>query len=223
MIEINNLEFRYPRATFRLKVRQLSVAAGERVAVVGPSGSGKTTLLNLVSGISVPGAGSVRVAGCEIGSLDDRGRRAFRVRNIGAIFQQFELIEYLPVRENILVPYLISRTLKCDESVDRRLQELAETVGLQDKLARPVRKLSQGEQQRVAICRALLPAPRLILADEPTGNLDPVNKRKAIDLLFQQCRAADLTLVAVTHDTGILDGFDRVIDFSQYIEQGESA
>lgn len=200
----------------------MSIANGERIAVVGPSGSGKTTLLNLISGISVPGKGSVRVAESEIAGLDDRGRRAFRVQHIGAIFQQFELIEYLPVRENILLPYLVSRALKHDVTVDRRLQELAETVGLRDKLSRPVRQLSQGEQQRVAICRALLPAPRLILADEPTGNLDPVNKQKAIDLLFQQCKAADLTLVAVTHDTGILSGFDRVIDFSQFI-QGEDA
>ncbi len=93
---------------------------------------------------------------------------------------------------------------------------MAGQVGIADKLGRRVRRLSQGEQQRVAICRALLPAPQLVLADEPTGNLDPANKRKILDLLFQQCAARNLTLVAVTHDLGILEGFDQTIDFEQF-------
>jgi putative ABC transport system ATP-binding protein len=216
MIEIQDLRFSYPRSGFRLHIDHLAVPRGQRVAVTGPSGSGKTTLLNLISGISLPESGRVGVGGAEVSSMSDVARRAFRVRHIGFVFQQFELVEYLPVRENILLPYLISRSLALDESVRRRVEELAEATGIRDKLDRRVRQLSQGEQQRVAICRALLPSPQLILADEPTGNLDPANKHRILELLFSQCVANELTLVAVTHDASILDGFDRTLDFGAY-------
>jgi ABC-type lipoprotein export system ATPase subunit len=220
MIEIRQLTFAYPNSGFRLRIGQLRVAKGERVAIVGPSGSGKTTLLNLISGISVPAAGGVNVDETNISGLDDRQRRNFRIRRIGAVFQQFELVDYLSVRENILLPYLITSALKMERLVYERVDELARQTGLTDKLGRRVRLLSQGEQQRVAICRALLPSPTLILADEPTGNLDPANKTRALDLLFEQCQLGELTLVAVTHDHAILGGFDRTIDFADFLDKG---
>jgi putative ABC transport system ATP-binding protein len=107
--------------------------------------------------------------------------------------------------------------MQLDRDVRQRADDLAAQVGMADKLGRRVRQLSQGEQQRVAICRALLPSPQLILADEPTGNLDPGNKRKILTLLFEQCAARQLTMVAVTHDVAILDGFDRTIDFDDFV------
>ncbi len=216
MIQIEQLQFRYSRFGFQLKIDQLHIARGDKVAFVGPSGSGKTTLLNLISDISLPLAGQLLVGGHDVAGLSDRERRDFRIGTIGAVFQQFELVEYLNVRENILLPYLINPSLKLDASVRSRAEELAAQVGMADKLTRHVKRLSQGEQQRVAICRAMLPSPRLILADEPTGNLDPANKRKILDLLFERCLADQLTLVAVTHDHNILDGFDRTVDFETF-------
>ena len=216
MIDIQQLVFEYPKSDFRLSVDRLQVAAGERIAVVGPSGSGKTTLLNLISGIVVPQAGRVDVAGRQVSALSDSQRRDFRAASIGFIFQQFELVEYLSVLENILLPFMINRSLRIDSEVLRRGMELAASMGLQDKLSRKIRRLSQGEQQRVAICRALVTEPPLLLADEPTGNLDPRNKGLTIRLLFEFCRRQKATLLVVTHDLGILEGFDRQIDFAQF-------
>ncbi len=216
MIHAENLRFAYPRSEFELRIDDLLVEAGEKVAVVGPSGSGKTTLLNLISGISVPDEGRITVMDQPVGTLGDAARRRFRVSSIGAIFQRFELVDYLSVRDNILLPCWINRALPLDADVRQRASELAEQTGIGDKLHRRVTRLSQGEQQRVAICRALLTRPALILADEPTGNLDPVNKQIILDLLFQHCAENDLTLVAVTHDSNIVDGFDRIIDFAEF-------
>ncbi len=220
MIDIRQLTFEYPKTDFRLSVERLQVTTGERIAVVGPSGSGKTTLLNLISGISVPQSGTVEVASRQVSSLSDAQRRDFRAGSIGFIFQQFELIEYLSVLENILLPFMINRSLRMDVEVLARANELAASMGLQDKLARKIRRLSQGEQQRVAICRALVTHPQLLLADEPTGNLDPRNKDLTIRLLFEFCARQKATLLVVTHDLGIVAGFDRQIDFAQFRDGG---
>ena len=216
MIEIENLRFRYPRSDFVLDLPQLSVAAGEKVAIVGPSGCGKTTLLNLISGIVVPDSGSIEVADHAVSNLSDSARRNFRIAGIGMVFQQFELVEYLNTRENILLPFSINSTLKLDSSVRAAAGELAQAMGLGEKLSRRASQLSQGEQQRVAICRALITQPNIILADEPTGNLDPRNKHLILDLIFGQAEQNKQTLVVVTHDMGILSGFDRTIDFEQF-------
>lgn len=220
MIDIRQLRFQYPTTDFRLIVDRLQVAPGERVAVVGPSGSGKTTLLNLISGISVPQAGTVEVSGRKVSALPDAQRRDFRAASIGLIFQQFELIEYLSVLENILLPFMINRALHMGGEAIQRSKELAASVGLHDKLGRKIRRLSQGEQQRVAICRALVTQPKLLLADEPTGNLDPRNKDLTIRLLFDFCARQNATLLVVTHDLGIVSGFDRQIDFAQFRAEG---
>ncbi len=219
MIEISNLDFVYPRSSFRLNIENLTIAKQEKLAIIGPSGSGKTTLLNLLSGIEIPRAGKVLIDGTDVASLKDRQRRDFRIANIGFVFQQFELLDYLKVKDNILLPFFINASLAV-AATDRQRKErtlaLARSMEIEDKLQRRPTKLSQGEKQRVAICRALVIEPKLILADEPTGNLDPATKKKTLDLLFEQAQANGQTLVCVTHDMGILDGFDRVIDFADF-------
>ncbi len=216
MIGITSLEFSYPSGEFRLEMPEFTVGRNEKVAVIGPSGSGKTTLLNLVAGILTPKAGSVTVNGTDVSSLGDSGRRAFRITNIGFVFQDFELLDYLDVMDNILHPYRITRALKLDGEVRARAAALASDMGIGDKLGRLATDLSQGEKQRAAICRALLPRPHLILADEATGNLDPANKIRILDLLFRAVEQHGATLLAVTHDHELLDRFDRTFDFMDF-------
>ena len=216
MIDIRALEFAHPGSGFRLHIPSFALGDGERLAVIGPSGSGKTTLLNLVSGIITPRRGQVRVAGTDLGSLSDARRRAFRIRNVGFVFQDFELLDYLNVLDNILHPYRITGALRLDRTVRARARQLADDLGVGDKLARHPSHLSQGERQRVAICRALLPEPRLLLADEATGNLDPRNKGRIMDLLFASVADHGATLLAVTHDHDLLPHFDRVVDFADF-------
>jgi len=212
-IDITDLDFSYREGTFRLAVPTLIVKPAETVAVIGPSGTGKTTLLSLIAGVAVPDLGSINVADTDVTKLNDAARRAHRIRHIGLVFQEFELISYLDVLDNVLLPFRIDPALKLDRSVRDRAQQLIADVGLADKHHRPVTRLSQGERQRVAIARSLVTGASLLLADEPTGNLDPRNKTRILDLLFDQVSARGVTLVAVTHDHGLLDRFDRVIDF----------
>ena len=215
-IEIEHLRFRYPRSQFELDLDLLDVAEGERVAVVGPSGCGKTTLLNLISGIMVPNSGTVKVGGEVVSKMSDAKRRDFRIAKVGMVFQQFELVEYLNARDNILLPFAINQSLKYNDSIGDKAAGLAYSMGLKGKLDRLPAKLSQGEQQRVAICRALIADPKIILADEPTGNLDPKNKRIILDSIFAQADINNQTVVVVTHDMSILGGFDRTIDFEDF-------
>jgi putative ABC transport system ATP-binding protein len=216
MIQIESLEFNYPQGEFRLSIPRMTVEHGEKVAVIGPSGSGKTTLLNLIAGISRPRQGSITVANQRISDYRDARRRNFRITEIGFVFQDFELLDYLNVIDNILHPYRITRALKLTRRVQHRAVELAEGLGIGNKLKRYSSELSQGEKQRAAICRALLPRPRLILADEATGNLDPRNKGRILDLLFDNVASSEATLLAVTHDHELLPRFDRVVDFLDY-------
>jgi putative ABC transport system ATP-binding protein len=216
MIHIESLIFHYPSGEFRLEIPEFAVARGEKIAVIGPSGSGKTTLLNLIAGIMTPVKGSVRVENRQVSELGDAERRNFRITTVGFVFQDFELLDYLNVLDNIVHPYRITGALKLDKSVKRRAALLAEEMGIGDKLKRMADDLSQGEKQRAAICRALLPQPKLILADEATGNLDPDNKIRILDLLFQAVDQRDATLLAVTHDHELLSRFDRIIDFRDF-------
>ncbi len=223
MIQIEQLLFRYPRSPFVLRIKELTIADGEKVAFVGPSGSGKTTLLNLISGITVPQQGHVRVDDFSISGKSDSQRRDFRISHIGFVFQQFELLSYLNLLDNILLPYRINRALELNAAVRERARELTAKLGIADKSLRYPRQLSQGEQQRTALCRAVIARPKLILADEPTGNLDEENKQIALDLLFQQSAEHRATLVVVTHDLGILSGFNRVIDFREFRSAEDAA
>lgn len=222
MISVENVSFAYGTGDFRLNVPRLSMQSGERLAIVGPSGSGKTTLLNLVAGILSPDSGRIVVAGKDVTALTDTERRQFRASHIGFVFQDFALLDYLPARQNILYPYRITPALKLDQAVRERVEVLAEACGIRDKLDRHPAALSQGEQQRVAICRALVTQPKLILSDEATGNLDPESKGRILDLLFEQASEAGATLLAVTHDHELLPRFERVIDFAGYREVVEA-
>ena len=216
MISIHDLDFRYSRGGFRLQVPALDVAAGERVAVVGASGSGKSTLLDIVAGIRKAAAGEVTVGGNALAELSDAACRDYRIKRIGLIFQAFELLEYLTVRDNVLLPYRIGRALKRQADIDARLDKLAGETGIAARLDRYPEQLSQGERQRAAICRALITAPELILADEPTGNLDPENKQRVLALLLEQVANHGATLVMVTHDHDLLEPFDRVVDMRDF-------
>ena len=221
MIAINNLEFSYPTGNFFLHIPEFSVDKHEKLAVIGPSGTGKTTLLNLIAGIIRPSRGSIKVDDTAVNQLIDAQRRQFRITSIGFVFQDFELLDYLNVYDNILHPYRITKVLHLDPPVRQRARKLAEEMDIGDKLKRRATDLSQGERQRAAICRALLPQPRLILADEATGNLDPENKSRILDLLFRAVEEHDTTLLAVTHDHELLKRFDRVVDFGDFKDFGK--
>jgi len=223
MINIQNLEFHYPGGQFKMSIPDFQISKGEKVAVIGPSGSGKTTLLNLIAGIITPQNGTVSVADAQISELGDRERRDFRISSIGFVFQDFELLDYLNVFDNVLHPYRITGALTLSKAVRARAEALTQEMGIGDKLKRKPNDLSHGEKQRVAICRALVPQPKLILADEATGNLDPDNKTLILDLLFSAVREHDATLLSVTHDHELLKRFDRVIDFQEFQTKKESA
>jgi len=216
VIRIEKLDFAYPQGPFRLVIDELHIEPETSVAFIGPSGSGKTTLLHLAAGIITPANGRIVTGGHEVSALPEGARRDFRIRHVGLVFQEFELLEYLSVLDNVLLPYRISPALTLDRGARDRALELIRRVGIADKAGRLARRLSHGERQRVAICRAVLPQPRLLLADEPTGNLDPANKDTVLDILFEYARDTETTMVAVTHDHEILGRFDRVIDFKSF-------
>jgi ABC-type lipoprotein export system ATPase subunit len=216
MISVSDLEFRYGEGEFRLQVPSLELERGAIAACIGPSGSGKTTLLNLIAGIIVPQDGRVTTNEVEVTDLPDDQRRSFRITNIGLVFQEFELLDYLSVLDNILLPYRINPALKLEAAVKDRAAKLAEQMGIGDKLERHPGKLSQGERQRVAVCRAVLPEPALMLTDEPTGNLDPANKGRVLDLILDYAKQSGATLLTVTHDHDLLQRFERVIDIKEF-------
>ena len=215
MIELRDLEFRYEQSSFALQIGQLGLQDKEHVALIGPSGCGKTTLLNILAGVVLPGTGTVRVANESLTQFSDAQRRDFRIRHLGLVFQNFELLDYLTVRDNILLPLRIGRGLSVTQELCQHAEDLAARLDIADKLDRHPPQLSQGERQRVAVCRALLLQPSVILADEPTGNLDPANKFVVLDLLLDHARESGATLLTVTHDRELLDRFDRVLDFSE--------
>ena len=222
LITIEGLRFQYSEGDFYLHIPKLEIDAGAKVAVIGPSGSGKTTLINLLAGIVPADGGHVTVHGVTLDQLNDAERRRFRITNVGFVFQDFALLDYLTILDNILHPYRINSALTLTAQVRDHAARLAATMGIADKLNRYVHHLSQGEKQRAAICRALVTGPPLILADEPTGNLDPANKSHVLQHLFHHVEATGATFLAVTHDHGLLGRFDRVINFQDF-DQPERA
>lgn len=216
MIAIENLTFQYRDGDFHLHIPRLYIDAGAKAAIIGPSGSGKTTLIHLLAGIIPAASGQIRVDGAPLDQLGDAERRRFRITRIGFVFQDFALLDYLTILDNMLYPYRINRALDLTPQVREHAIHLAAMMGIEDKLKRHPHHLSQGEKQRAAICRALVTRPPLLLADEPTGNLDPTNKLHILQLLFQYIDDHGATLIAVTHDHGLLSGFDRVIDFQSF-------
>lgn len=215
-VELCDVGFRYPGGDFALDIPSLAIAEGERVACVGPSGSGKSTLVNIIAGVILPERGRVIVDGDDVTGLAENERRARRIRTIGMVFQEFELLDYLTALENILLPYRVSGALKLDRDVVARARELARTVGVEALLGRLPARLSQGERQRVALCRALLTEPSLVLCDEPTGNLDRATATGAIDLVFEQADRHGAAVLVVSHDHDIIARFDRVVDVREF-------
>ncbi|MEM6470282.1 MAG: ABC transporter ATP-binding protein [Planctomycetota bacterium] len=212
MIELSDLEFAYSHQEFSLRVDHFRVDAGRQVALIGPSGSGKSTLLNLMAGIFAPHKGSVIVDGRELGSLSSSERSDLRITSIGLVFQSFELLEYLTVLDNLLLPYRLSSSLNLTAEARHRAVELSQRLEISTKLNRYPSQLSQGERQRVAIGRALVTRPVLLLADEPTGNLDPHNKKQVVDLILDNATQQNVALVMVTHDYSLLDRFETLYE-----------
>jgi putative ABC transport system ATP-binding protein len=212
ILKVNNLSKVYGKGDTQIKALDdvhFSVDKGEFVAIVGPSGSGKSTLLHILGGVDTPSSGQVLVDGTDICTLDQTKLAIFRRRQIGLIYQFYNLIPILNVEENITLPLLLDeRSLD-----DARLKEIVTTLGLGDRIGHLPNQLSGGQQQRVSIGRALINTPALILADEPTGNLDSNNSKEIIALLKLSNKRYHQTLILVTHDRDIALQADRIITF----------
>jgi putative ABC transport system ATP-binding protein len=193
-----------------LRGLDLDLARGEFLVLVGRSGSGKTTLLNLLAGIDLPSAGDVRVFGTALSSMSEQQRTRMRREHVGLVFQFFNLLPTLTVEENLLLPLELSR--KLDAAGKRRALDLLDQIGLADKRASFPDRLSGGEQQRAAIARALVHEPQLVLADEPTGNLDDENAARVLELLQRLLRPQRKSLVLVTHSQQAAAIGDRVLE-----------
>ena len=191
-----------------LDIPALELEENAQMAIRGASGSGKTTFLNIIAGILRPDSGSVYVRGTEISGLSESKRDRFRAENIGYIFQTFNLLQGLTALENVALGAWCGPRTNPD-----RCREVLEKVGLENRMHYYPRALSTGQQQRVAVARALVNKPGLVIADEPTGNLDPEFARDAIDLIRTQCREENAELLLVSHDPRILDQFDSVLPF----------
>ena len=195
------------RALTVLRDVDLDIEEGDFVAILGPSGSGKTTLLGLLAGLDSPSRGSVRIAGTDLTPLSEDERARFRRTAVGFVFQSFQLIPSLTARENVQVPL----ELRGDPDVARRAEALLARVGLADRLDHYPAQLSGGEQQRVALARAFVNEPRVLFADEPTGNLDAATGEAIIELLEELNRERGTTLVLVTHDPNLAGRARRTI------------
>ncbi|MEE4279012.1 MAG: ABC transporter ATP-binding protein [Halieaceae bacterium] len=202
MITATNLGKRVAMASGELAILkgiQLEIKSGETAAIIGASGSGKSTLLGLLAGLDTPTEGDVTIDGTSLGDLDEDGRAALRGREVGFVFQAFQLLPALTALENVMLPL----ELKGDDRAGPRAAEFLERVGLADRQDHYPRQLSGGEQQRVAIARAFAGSPRILFADEPTGNLDRATGTRIADLLFDLNREEGTTLVLVTHDLSL--------------------
>lgn len=214
-IAVDGLTFRWPRqARDCLAIPHLAVAPGERVFLHGPSGSGKSTLLALLSGVLVARRGRVSILGQDLAVLPGRHRDGFRVDHIGILFQQFNLIPYLSVIENVTLPCRFSarRRASCGDDARVEASRLLGHLQIADDLhARPACELSVGQQQRVAAARALIGRPEIVIADEPTSALDAGRQRAFLDLLAAECAAGGAALLFVSHDERLAARFDRSV------------
>ena len=210
MIEIENLQLKLASDAGEVKILNgidLRIGAGETVSIVGPSGSGKTSLMLLLAGLEQASAGRVRIDGAEITALGEDQLALFRRRNIGIVFQAFHLIPTMTALENVATPLELAGAAAASE----RARAALEAVGLGHRLAHYPSQLSGGEQQRVALARAIAPGPKLLLADEPTGNLDLETGEKVIDLMFGLQQRQGATLLLITHDAALARRCDRII------------
>ena len=210
VVKVENITKSYGKGDTKVdavKNVNLSINKGEFVAIVGPSGSGKSTLLHLMGGVDKPSSGKVYINGVDICSLNEKDLAIFRRRNIGLIYQFYNLIPVLSVTENILLPAELD-----NRKIDKEyLNDLLKTLGLKEKENNFPNELSGGQQQRTSIGRALINRPSIILADEPTGNLDSKNSKEVIELLKLSVKKYNQTLIMITHDNNIALQADRVI------------
>ena len=212
-LQVTDLHFAYPRGEACVRVRSLEVAGGETVALVGPSGAGKTTLLRLVAGILEPKAGGIVFDGEDLRAMKPLARRQWRLSRMGMVFQDFALMDYLTVEENLLLPLELGAGPQAAHRT--RARALVDQLEVGRYWDKRTAELSQGEQQRVAIARALVHEPKLLLADEPTASLDSTRKMTAAKLMLNEARGGKAALIMVTHDPELLPLFDRVINLEE--------
>ena len=209
-LHLHDLHFQYGSGEGRVTVRELTVQAGEAVAIVGPSGAGKTTLLRLIAGLLEPQRGRIHFEEQDLRALSPQGRRQFRLNRVGVVFQDFALLDYLTVAENLVLPQALGGG--ASDSHRAKARSLAEQLEVARYWDKRSGQLSQGERQRVAIARALVHDPKLILADEPTASLDSRRKEVAAGLMLNNVRERKAVLLMVTHDPELLPLFDRVVN-----------
>ena len=211
MLELKNIKKSYVEANGNslpiLSIPTFSVARGEQTVLWGRSGSGKTTLLHVIAGIRSADAGSIRIDRIELTRLSEAGRDRLRAAKLGYVFQTFNLLPAFTALENVMLGMTFARGRR-DQA---RAAQLLDRVGLASRATHKPQKLSVGEQQRVAVARALANRPQLLLADEPTANVDPANQQLVVDLIRETCREEEIALILVTHAQEVADQFDRVV------------
>jgi putative ABC transport system ATP-binding protein len=229
ILEIRDLRFGWPGSEPLLSIPQLDLARGESIVIRGPSGCGKTTLLSLIAGVLVPQSGSIQLLGQELSRLSSSARDRLRGEHMGVIFQQFNLLPYLTVLQNVVLPAQLfsSRSENIRQhpgSLTQEAERLLGALGLDSALwGRPAHQLSVGQQQRVAAARALLGSPELIIADEPTSALDEDLQQEFMQLLMQQVHVTKAACIMVTHQRSHGAFVDRVIEFSSLNAGGAKA
>jgi len=224
IIQFRNVKYKWPRQDhYLLQINDLRIKKGERVFIKGVSGSGKSTLLSLLSGLVVPLEGIIEILNADITTLNSAKRDMFRANHMGLIFQQFNLVPYLSVFDNIILPCRFSdirlqKALTKSKTLKEETLRLLKQLGIDSSelVEKPVTELSVGQQQRVAAARALLGHPEILIADEPTSSLDSIHQKEFLDLLFEETTNSDTTLVYVSHDTRLTDNFNRIIDISEF-------
>ena len=220
IIKLTDVRFRWPGwPPFSISVDKLSVREGEKILLLGESGSGKSTLLSLICATLLADSGTVVIGGTEIKTLSGWARDRFRAEQIGVIFQQFNLLPFGSVLDNILLPLRFApiRRRNCNDA-PRKVVELCKDLGLPDNVeTTKAANLSVGQQQRVAVARALIGQPPILIADEPTSSLDEANQDNFLDVLFEQVRVYNSTLLMVSHNPRLSEGFDRVLHMSEIV------
>lgn len=216
MIELTNIQKIYKtgrESVEALKNVSFHIKTGEFVVVVGASGSGKSTLLHLIGALDKPTSGEIRVNGRVLADLSDKGLSYYRNEEIGFIFQEFHLLQHLNILENVQVPSLFNKTMQIKKKkIKQKAKELLKMFGLEARLSHRPSEISGGQKQRVAIARALINNPKILLADEPTGNLDSITGKKIIQLLRKIQIEQKITTIIVTHDREIAKNADRIIE-----------
>ena len=215
ILQIRDLHFQYPASDFKIEISDIKITQGSKIAISGKSGSGKTTLIHLISGILKPQSGEILFFDKSITDMNDNDIRKHRISNIGFIFQEFELLDYLNVMDNLVLPYKINKSLSLDEEIKDKAKEIANRIGIGNKLDQHPKQLSGGERQRLAIARALITSPPLIIADEPTGNLDDKTSNIVMDEITDQVSYTNSTLIMISHNNELISSFDEIIDIQE--------